>query len=213
LPPDYSSEHVCANATGGTTCDRCFAPLTVAVTPPGLTPAGVQAAKALVKLPASLDYPTLAKLAREIAMDIKERHIILKEFGLNDTQYDFLEENNEFYKHALKSACIEWHAPLSTADRIKVAAQAILEDSLPTIGARMQNKGEGLPGVVEAAKFFGKIADVGERGAGPSSPGERFSINIDLGGDKSLGVVVETTARPAPAPPASIPFSPDGKAE
>jgi hypothetical protein len=160
----------------------------------GLTPAGVQAAKALVRLP-DLDWPSLAKLAREMAMDIKERHTILKEFKLSDAQYDFLEAHNDFYRQAFAAACKEWHAPLTTQERIKVEAAAILEDSLLVLGARMQNKGEGLPGVVEAAKLFAKIASVGERESGPSSPGERFTINIDLGGDKSL--TVQATA-PSP---------------
>jgi hypothetical protein len=159
----------------------------------GLTPAGVQAAKALVHLP-MLDWPALAKLAREMAMDIKERTTILKEFALTEAQYDFLEAHNEFYRQALAAACKEWHAPLTTQERIKVEAAAILEDSLLVLGSRMQNKGEGLPGVVEAAKFFAKIASVGERENGPVSPGERFTINIDLGGDKSLSV----SATPAP---------------
>jgi hypothetical protein len=164
--------------------------------PTGLTTAGVQAAKALVQLP-DLDWPTLSKLAREIAMDIKERAVILKEFKLTQAQYDFLEENNDFYKQALANSCREWHAPLTTQERIKVEAAAILEDSLLILGARMQNKGEGLPGVVEAAKLFAKVAGVGEREGSVSAPGERFTINIDLGGDKNL--TVSTTA-PASTP-------------
>lgn len=163
---------------------------------PGLTPDGVQAAKALVNLP-PLDAPALAKLAREIAMDIKERHAILKDFGLTQTQYDFLSENNDFFKQALHAACIEWHAPLSTQERIKTEAAAILEDSLPGLGARMQNKSEGLPGVVEAAKLFAKVAGVGERDAGAGAVGERFVINIDLGGDQKISV--STTPVEAPA--------------
>jgi hypothetical protein len=129
-------------------------------------------------------------------MDIKERYVVFKEYGLTPAQYDYLETYNDFYKHALQTACIEWHAPLSTAERIKIEAQAILEDSLLDLGARMRNKSEGLPGVVEAAKFFGKIAGVGEREAGSSPAGERFVINIDLGGDTKV------TVSSGPAPPA-----------
>lgn len=197
--------HVCATVHPGNRCDRCFAEITATVTPEpeqpapapsptvvdGLTPAGVQAAKALVNLP-NLSWPDLAKLAREMAMDIKERHTILAEFKLTETQYDFLEAHNEFYRAALAAACKEWHAPLSTQQRIEVEAAAILEDSLPGLGARMQNKGEGLPGVIEAAKFFGKIARVGERESSAAAPGERFTINIDLGGDKSLTVSTQS---------------------
>jgi len=174
----------------------------------GLTPAGVQAAKALVHLPTTLDAPTLAKLAREIAMDVKERHVILKEFNLTQVQYDYLEANNDFYRSALQAASIEWHAPLSTAERIKVEAAAILEDSLPGLGARMQNKGEGLPGVIEAAKLFAKVAGVGEREHGAAAGGERFVINIDLGGDQKITLSTQeaTQAAPQPDPHRSLPL-------
>lgn len=170
-------------------------PVTVTVTtpPPGLTDAGKQAAKALVQLPV-MTPSELAKLAREIAMDIKERTLVFKEYALTETQYEFLEANNDFYKAALQAACVEWHAPLSTQERIKVEAAAILEDSLLGIGARMQNKSEGLPGVIEAAKLFAKVAGVGEREVGLGTPGERFTINIDLGGDQKL--VVSSTPAP-----------------
>ena len=178
----------------------------------GLTPAGVQAAKSLVKLP-ELSWSDLAKLAREMAMNIKEHHTILKEFKLTNAQYDFLQAHNEFFREAHANACREWHAPLSTQERIKVEAAAILEDSLLVLGARMQNKGEGLPGVVEAAKLFAKVAGVGERETGTAAPGERFTINIDLSGDKSLTVRSGGGAPPAggsikdldllPSPPGS----------
>lgn len=161
----------------------------------GLSPEGIQAAKALVALP-TLGWPDLAKLAREIAMDIREKTVILQEFKLSVPQYEFLEGYNPFYREALASACREWQAPLTTQERITVEAAAILEDSLLTIGARMRNAGEGLPGVVEAAKLFAKIAKVDVADSRNAAPGERFAINIDLGGDKKI------TIEAAPAPQA-----------
>jgi hypothetical protein len=162
------------------------APITVAVTEdPGLSPEAIQATKSLIQLPV-LTPSELAHLARDFAMDVKEHHVILKNHNLTAAQYDFLLAHSVFYKQAYHAACIEWHAPLNTQDRIKVEAAAILEDSLLGLGARMQNKVEGLPGVIEAAKLFAKISGVGEREAGNSPPGERFVINIDLGGGKTL---------------------------
>jgi hypothetical protein len=168
----------------------------------GLTSAGVQAAKALVRLPA-LTWPELSKLARELAMDIKEEAVVLKEFNLDNTQFEFLKEHNDFFRETFAAACKEWHAPLSTQDRIKVEAAAILEDSLLGLGARMQNKAEGLPGVIEAAKLFAKVAGVGERADGGAAPGERFSINIDLGGDQKITVSSGQTQAP-PLQPAVV---------
>jgi hypothetical protein len=168
--------------------EQVTAPVTAATpVPPGLTPAGVQAAKALIP-PIKLDSVELAKLAREIAMDLRERVDILKDFKLTEAQYDFLEANNDFFKNALQSAVLEWHSPLSTMERIKLQSAAILEETLPALGARMQNKAEGLPGVVETAKFFAKNAGIGERGVGDAGAGERFTINIDLGGDQKITV-------------------------
>lgn len=192
-----STPHVCANATGGNRCDVCFGPVTATVTED--PQATKDATKALIALPANLDYPALSKLARAVAMDIKERHVILQEFALTQTQYEYLEAYNEFYKGALAAACKEWHAPLSTQERIKMEAAAILEDTLPGLGARMQNKAEGLPGVIEAAKLFAKVAGVGERETGNAAPGERFSINIDLGGDQKI-VVSSTPVAEISAP-------------
>jgi hypothetical protein len=192
-------------------------PVTVAVTIPAsgdeisppnlvteLTPDGIQAAKSLVHLP-DLSASQLARLARDFAMDIKERHVILQDNKLTEAQYDFIESHNTFYKAALHAACIEWHAPLSTQERIKVEAAAILEDSLIGLGVRMQSKSEGLPGVVEVAKLFAKVAGVGEREGNQTAPGERFVINIDLGG----GQKITASASPAPAKIETSAFGPD----
>ena len=164
-----------------------------------LTEEGKEAEKALIALP-PLDWPVLSQLAREIAMNLKERHVVLKEYNLTKPQYEYLEANNEFYQNALAAACKDWHAPLSIQERLKVEAATILEDGLPGLGARMQSKSEGLPGVIEAAKLFAKIAGVGEREAGASAPGERFTINIDLGGGQNITVqsspVQEATSEP-----------------
>ena len=152
-----------------------------------LTPDGVQAAKALLSLPA-LTAQMLARLARELAMDIRPQLDILKDYGLNRVQYDFLREHNEFFKAALYASVIEWNSAMSTPERIKAQAAAALEDKLPDLAIRMGNKSEGLPGVVEAAKLFAKIAGVGERDMGNVATGERFTITINLGADERLVV-------------------------
>ncbi len=156
------------------------------------------AAKALVHLP-DLPIPKLASLAREIAMDIKTQALILKDYGLDQHQYDYLLANNEFFKAALHANTIEWNSALTTPDRLRIESAAILEDALPQLGARMVNKAEGMPGVVEAAKLFAKIAGVGEKEQGAKAPGEKFSITINLGEDKKL-VFEKTTEKPAETP-------------
>lgn len=150
-----------------------------------LTPAGVEASKALLAMP-ELTGPLLARLARELAMDIRQQSLILKDYHLNKVQYEFLRDHNDFFKAALHASLIEWNSAMSTQERIKAQAAAALEDKLPDLAIRMGNKSEGLPGVVETAKLFAKIAGVGERDVGATPSGERFTITINLGGDEKL---------------------------
>ncbi len=128
----------------------------------------------------------LAKLAREIAMDIKDVDVVLGFYHITLEQYAHLKEHNEFFKQALKVSTLEWNSALTTAERVKLESAAILEDALPRLGARMVSQSEGLPGVVEAAKLFAKLAGLGEKEVGNAAPSERFSININLGGDEKL---------------------------
>lgn len=142
-------------------------------------------------LPATVQLPELApadlvKLAREIAMDIKEVDVVLGHYHLTTEQFNWLKEHHAFFKQALQVSTIEWNSALTTPERIKLESAAILEDALPRLGARMSNQAEGLPGVVEAAKLFAKIAGLGEKEAGDRAPGERFTISINLGGDDKL---------------------------
>ena len=97
------------------------------------------------------------------------------------------------------ASTIEWNSAMSTPDRIKIQAAAALEDKLPDLAIRMGNKSEGLPGVVEAAKLFAKIAGVGEREMGAVASGERFSIVINLGADEKLTIGAPQEISPAGA--------------
>ncbi len=105
---------------------------------------------------------------------------------MSKEQYDWLKEHHAFFKQALHVSTIEWNSALTTPERIKLESAAILEDALPRLGARMANQAEGLPGVVEAAKLFAKIAGLGEKEVGDRAPGEKFTISINLGGDDKL---------------------------
>ena len=160
-------------------------------------------------LPEEFTPTHLAKLAREIAMDIKEVPIILGNYRLTQEQYDWLKENNEFFKQALHVSTIEWNSALTTPERIKLESAAILEEALPRLGARMVNQAEGLPGVVEAAKLFAKIAGVGEREQGDRAPGEKFTISINLGGDDKL-VYKSKDVTPEATGPSTISINTEG---
>src|SRR6185436_13040086 len=86
--------------------------------------------------PITPTHVELARLAREIAMDIKERRDTLEVFKLTEAQYEQIEKL-PLYERMLTAAVIEWNSAKSTPDRLKIEAAAILEEALPHIGARM----------------------------------------------------------------------------
>lgn len=131
----------------------------------------------------------LAALARELAMNIKPKEMILSAYKLSTEQFDTHIAKNPFFIRAFEASCIEWNSALSTNQRIKAQAGAVLEESLPELGARMLNGREKLQEVVETAKLFSKLAGA-EITAATNSPSEKFTINIQIGSQK---VTVENT--------------------
>ncbi len=151
---------------------------------PVIDPAVVKAAKqALIRLP-EMSHHDLAKLAQEVAMDMKPLHDIISVYNLTQGQYEYILENIPFFKHALETAAIEWNSALSTAERIKVEAAHALEATLPDLAARMGSKTESLNHAVEAGKLFAKLAGLDSPDPKSKGPGERFTITINLGSDQ-----------------------------
>lgn len=127
----------------------------------------------------------LAKLAREVAMDIKELDVVLGYYRLTLEQYAEVCKI-PFFKRALENSTLEWNSALSTHERMKIEAAAILEEGLPILGARMKNKDETFAAATEAGKLFAKIAGLGEVSRDAPAPGEKFTITINLGDDTKL---------------------------
>ena len=146
----------------------------------------------IVPPPTNLTTGTLTTLAREMAIEVRDPVLVLAEYKITQAQYEVHVLTNEFYKRALEAYCIEWRSALSTNQRIKVQAGAVLEDSLPQLANRMTNGKETLASVVETAKLFTKLAGAGEEKK-EGTPGEKFTINIHIG-DKNLKV--ETNPEP-----------------
>lgn len=129
-----------------------------------------------------LDANRLAVLAREMAMAIQPVEKILNAVGVSQAQFEKFILPNAFYKRAYQSFVLEWESALSTNKRIALGAAAILEDSLPKLNARMINDINPLSSVTETAKLFAKLAGAGE--TKEAVQGERFTITINMGGEK-----------------------------
>lgn len=175
-----------------------------------------------MSLPA--DYPTvpqsvyddakLVKLAREIAMGMKELSDILENHGLTQAQLDALMTAPNF--RALLSSEVEaWASAMNTQERIKVKSGAMLEEFLPELYSRLNDRNEPMMAKIKAMELISKIAGFGERDIAPAgTPGDKVQVIINLGADVKLQYdkqlprqVIDVT--PEPTPTESINASPN----
>lgn len=147
-----------------------------------------------MSLPA--DYPTipigvyddmkLVKLAREIARGIKPIPDILSDNGLTQPDFEDIQTLPHFNK-MLASEIAAWGSAENTADRVKLKAGAMIEEFLPELYARLNDRSEPLMAKIKAVEVASKLAGYGERDiASVGSPGDRVQVIINLGSDTKL---------------------------
>ena len=139
----------------------------------------------------NLDEIALAKLAREMAMNIRPVQQIFTSFGIDETEYYEIQKL-DFYKRTLEHFLIEWNATTATADRLKFQSQAGLEQLLPMLIKRAMDGKEPLVAANETGKLVARLGGIGEpKVNGQGNAGERFVITINLGADVDGKAVVE----------------------
>src|SRR5215467_12342577 len=82
---------------------------------------------------ADLDEFAMAKLAREMAMGIRNYQAIFADYGIDETAYQQIEKN-EFYRRAREQFALEWNSALSAADRVRLISAAYAEQTLVSVG-------------------------------------------------------------------------------
>jgi hypothetical protein len=137
-----------------------------------------------------LDEFALAKLAREMAMAVRDHKEIFKDFDITEESYYEITKN-EFYKRAKDQFAIEWNSALSATDRVKVISASYLEQMLPVLGAKATDPKENTGAATEIAKLFSRNAGIGEGKTDGKSASERFIITINLGSDTEGKPMVE----------------------
>lgn len=147
-----------------------------------------------MSLPA--DYPTipvgvyddikLVKLARGIAMGIKELPDILFDNGLTLREFDEIRQLGHF-NQILAAECKAWEGASNTSERVKVKAGSLIEEYLPELYARLNDRNEPFMAKMKAFEQLTKLAGFGERDL-PSmgTPGDKVSVIINLGADTKL---------------------------
>lgn len=120
-------------------------------------------------------------LAREIAMDMEEVDVILKNHNVTPAQFEKISKDLRFVA-ILQSCVIEWTSATNTEQRIKLKSAYMLEGWLAEANSRLHDTKENLAAKVELAKFLGRLNNLGLGTHAPmAGDGEKFSITINLG--------------------------------
>jgi hypothetical protein len=136
-----------------------------------------------------LDEIKLAKLAREMAMNIRNYKDIFADFDITEEDYYEIAKNS-FYKKIKDQFTTEWNSTLSTEDRVRIGSLAYYEQLIPEITRRALDANEPLPAATEVGKLLAKTAGIGDPKV-EKNTSERFVITINLGADTEGKEVIE----------------------
>lgn len=144
-----------------------------------------------VPLPKHLSPGLIARLARDVVMELKALPDILAPYCITEAQYARIKEI-PFFKRVFEDFTVEWNRVTSTPDRVRLISAVMLEEGLPRLGSQMVDKEISPAVAVETGKFFAKLAGVGETKT-EGAPGEKFVINISLGEETKLQFTKDVT--------------------
>lgn len=144
-----------------------------------------------MSLPA--DYPTipagvydeakLVKLARQIAMGIKDLPDILFDNSVSQEEFDEL-RRLPMFGQLLESEVKAWASADNTHARLKLKSAAMLEELLPELYARLNDRQEPLMAKMKGVELVSKLAGFGDRDVSPAgNPGDKVQVVINLGAD------------------------------
>ena len=126
-----------------------------------------------------------ARLAVELAIQISPIPEVLRRYGLNTSDLKRRLKDPMFYT-TLKEAKRNWNSDLSVKERIKLKSQMLTEDSLLFIYSTIHSPDNALPAKLDAFKQLATIAEVNAPSKVAGAEGSKFTVHINLGGDKPL---------------------------
>ena len=153
----------------------------------------------------ALDQTHLIQLAKEVAVDLRDLTDILADYKLTEEQFNRIKESSMF-KRVYDATIIEWNSADSIHKRLGIISAMYLEENLPTLAARMVRNDEDLTKTIAAGRLLADLAGISKSGAAAGTVGEKFTININLGGDDKIRIEKDVT----PAAPEKIQSDEEG---
>lgn len=134
--------------------------------------------------PVGYDERRLRHLAREVAMDILELEEILRLNRVSAEEWETLKEH-PIFQTLLVRELEHWNSALTTAERVRIKALSVVEDSLLAAAKVINNDAEGAQGRARMLEAVAKIANVGEK-KDMAGEGGKVLIQINMGADAKL---------------------------
>lgn len=132
------------------------------------------------------DEMKLVKLARELAMSMKDVEAILRDHDVSQSQFEALQGNHHFNK-VFAAELAAWGAAGNTDERVKFKSAAMIEEILPECYARLNDPKEPMMAKVKMLELVGRWAGWGQADIKPAfAPGDRVLVQINLGNDSKL---------------------------
>jgi hypothetical protein len=138
---------------------------------------------------AELDEIQMAKLARELVMNIRNYKETFALFGIDENDYQLIEKN-EYFRKVKEHIAIEWNSTLSTEERIRFINLAYYEQLSPVLARRAMQPDANLSASTDVGKLLMKGAGIGEARSEKVAT-DRFVITINLGADTEGKEVIE----------------------
>jgi hypothetical protein len=151
--------------------------------PPDYAPGLPEAAKREINI---------VKLAREIAMDLRELDQILEHHLIDRQAFEQL-KRNPYFCRVLSSEVEAWQSATNTGERVKLKAAAMMEELLPTLFERIVNPKEDLMKVVKGGELVTKLAGLNAEDNKNINPSDKVVITINMGADNKLQIAKQVT--------------------
>lgn len=134
----------------------------------------------------------IVKLAREIAMDLRELPQILEHHCITRADFERLKRNPYFIK-VLQGETEAWQSATNTGERVKLKAAAMAEEWLPELYKRIINPKEDLLKVVKGGELVVKMAGLNAEDGKNGNASDKVVITINMGADNKLQVAKQVT--------------------
>lgn len=145
-------------------------------------------------------------VAREIAMDLFELPVILRNHGVDDDEWERMAASRGF-QEMLREAIATWNSSLNARERIEARTLGMLECSLQEMYRAIHDPEFSHNAKVELFKALSKNVGIGVKDGSGAGTGERVTISINMGEDRRVEVKDITPEGKEPAEkPAELEF-------